>query len=156
MSLLATSPELMTFLNAIKECPEDDTARLVLADWLDDRGDADRAEFIRLQCGLAAAIRDGMPHEEREEVSERIEDLLDRHGGAWCGPMWRCREARHDWDRGLLTVRLGRRLEPHYLAEVLSWIDSVHFEVHGRQGLEQAVALLDLRSLNHMTLTLRR
>src|SRR5262249_54353685 len=37
------------FLDAIIEDPEDDTPRLVYADWLDDQGEAERAELIRLQ-----------------------------------------------------------------------------------------------------------
>lgn len=41
------------FLRTIAENPHDDTPRLVFADWLDDRGHPERAEFIRLQCELA-------------------------------------------------------------------------------------------------------
>jgi uncharacterized protein (TIGR02996 family) len=41
------------FLRAICENPEDDTVRLVYADWLDENGDPDRAEFIRLQVAQA-------------------------------------------------------------------------------------------------------
>src|SRR5689334_5694977 len=37
----------------IIENPDDDTPRLVLADWLDENDDLDRAEFIRLQLLLA-------------------------------------------------------------------------------------------------------
>jgi uncharacterized protein (TIGR02996 family) len=33
--------------------PEDDTVRLVLADWMDEHGDPERAEFIRVQVELA-------------------------------------------------------------------------------------------------------
>jgi uncharacterized protein (TIGR02996 family) len=40
------------FLADILEHPADDTHRLVFADYLDDRGDHDRAEFIRIQCAL--------------------------------------------------------------------------------------------------------
>ncbi len=46
------------FLQAIIETPADDTPRLVYADWLEERGqpgDAERAEFIRVQCELAKA-----------------------------------------------------------------------------------------------------
>ena len=43
-----------TFLRQIREEPADDTRRLVYADWLDEHGDADRAEFIRGQVRLAA------------------------------------------------------------------------------------------------------
>jgi len=41
------------FLQAIRDSPDDDTPRLVFADWLTENGDADRAEFIRVQCELA-------------------------------------------------------------------------------------------------------
>ena len=42
------------FLRAIIERPEDEAGfRLVFADWLEDHGRPDRAEFIRGQCGLA-------------------------------------------------------------------------------------------------------
>lgn len=33
--------------------PDDDVPRLIYADWLEDGGDAVRAEFVRLQCCLA-------------------------------------------------------------------------------------------------------
>jgi uncharacterized protein (TIGR02996 family) len=38
------------FLAAIRAEPDDDTVRLVYADWLDEHGDAARAKFIRVQC----------------------------------------------------------------------------------------------------------
>jgi len=41
------------FIRRIAEAPDDDTPRLVYADWLDEHGDPDRAEFIRVQCELA-------------------------------------------------------------------------------------------------------
>jgi uncharacterized protein (TIGR02996 family) len=48
------------FLQSIREHPEDDTPRLIFADWLDEHdngknGYAPRAEFIRVQCELAGA-----------------------------------------------------------------------------------------------------
>jgi uncharacterized protein (TIGR02996 family) len=43
-------------LRGILECPEDDTARLVFADWLDENGQAERAEFVRVQVELARAL----------------------------------------------------------------------------------------------------
>ena len=38
------------FLRAIFDAPEDDTPRLVYADFLQENGEEDRAEFIRWQC----------------------------------------------------------------------------------------------------------
>ena len=39
------------FLRAIFDAPEDDTPRLVYADFLQENGEEDRAAFIRWQCG---------------------------------------------------------------------------------------------------------
>src|SRR5262249_1506358 len=38
---------------AILDHPEEDTPRLIFADWLDEHGEADRAEFIRVQIELS-------------------------------------------------------------------------------------------------------
>jgi uncharacterized protein (TIGR02996 family) len=43
------------FINAIIESPDDDTVRLVYADWLEEHGQAERAEFIRVQIDLGNA-----------------------------------------------------------------------------------------------------
>ncbi len=45
------------FLDAIGATPDDDMPRLVYADWLEERGFSDRAEYIRLQCFLEKASR---------------------------------------------------------------------------------------------------
>lgn len=44
-------------LDAIIAEPDDDTPRLIYADWLDENGRGERAEFIRAQC-LLASLRD--------------------------------------------------------------------------------------------------
>jgi uncharacterized protein (TIGR02996 family) len=41
------------FLRDIIEHPADDAPRLIYADWLEEHGDPDRAEFVRVQCELA-------------------------------------------------------------------------------------------------------
>jgi uncharacterized protein (TIGR02996 family) len=45
-------------LRSILERPDDDTPRLIFADWCEDNGEADRAEFIRAQM---AAVGGKMP-----------------------------------------------------------------------------------------------
>jgi uncharacterized protein (TIGR02996 family) len=40
-------------LAAIRAAPEDDAPRLVYADWLEEHGQPEKAELIRLQCELA-------------------------------------------------------------------------------------------------------
>src|SRR4051794_31455126 len=49
------------FLDDILDHPDDDTPRLVYADWLTDRGGRDdqaRAELIRIQCQQARPARE--------------------------------------------------------------------------------------------------
>ena len=41
------------FIRAILEAPDDDSPRLMLADWLDENGQGDRAAFIKLQIQAA-------------------------------------------------------------------------------------------------------
>jgi uncharacterized protein (TIGR02996 family) len=68
------------FLSAICAEPNEKVHRLVFADWLDDHGDAARAEFIRLQVH-----RDGLPPEHplvRWSLGREAE-LLEAHGATW-------------------------------------------------------------------------
>lgn len=46
-------PEADAFLDAIFDYPDDDTPRLVYADWLQEHGQENYAQFIRLQCAAA-------------------------------------------------------------------------------------------------------
>lgn len=71
--------EREAFLRAIADAPEDDAPRLVFADWLEERGDSERAEFIRLQCAVA---RDG----DRPEWLARADELLARNRKDWIVP----------------------------------------------------------------------
>jgi uncharacterized protein (TIGR02996 family) len=48
-----THPDWPAFLAAILADPDDDTARLVAADFLEENADPDRAAFIRIQVALA-------------------------------------------------------------------------------------------------------
>jgi uncharacterized protein (TIGR02996 family) len=42
-------PEYAALIAAVRADPEDDTLRLAVADWLDERGECERAEFVRVQ-----------------------------------------------------------------------------------------------------------
>lgn len=52
MRLLTSCAEGRALLAAVVATPDDDTPRLVAADWLAENGDEDRAQLIRLQCRL--------------------------------------------------------------------------------------------------------
>jgi uncharacterized protein (TIGR02996 family) len=65
-------------LQAIADSPEDDTVRLVFADWLDehgDEGDRAHAELIRVQVELANLATDD---DRRAELEAREEGLIHR------------------------------------------------------------------------------
>src|SRR5579884_893933 len=91
------------FLRAIFDAPDDDTPRLVYADFLDEHGDPDRAELIRVQCQLAglrsrSELVDGrdLRRRERELVNKLHPELELIH--------WTAEErARINFDRGFLT-----------------------------------------------------
>jgi uncharacterized protein (TIGR02996 family) len=72
------------FLATILEDPDDDTPRLIYADWLDDRGQTDRAEFIRLQCEIARLPEDDDRLPPLQEIERR---LLERCQDQWLGPL---------------------------------------------------------------------
>jgi uncharacterized protein (TIGR02996 family) len=46
-------PEYRAHVAGVIAAPADDLPRLVLADWIEEHGDPDRANFIRVQCELA-------------------------------------------------------------------------------------------------------
>src|SRR4051794_12165161 len=73
------------FLRDIIEHPDDDAPRLRFADWLQDHGDPARAEFIRVQCELARVPGPygGTPGSRREQLRDRENELLGRHGDRW-------------------------------------------------------------------------
>jgi uncharacterized protein (TIGR02996 family) len=76
--------ERTALLNAITADPDDDAPRLVYADWLDENcpdrvpspaaGPSARADYIRVQCRLAAGAYDDPDY---AELLERERDLID-------------------------------------------------------------------------------
>lgn len=72
-------------VRAVCADPTNDLPRLVLADWWDEHGQPDRAEFVRVQCELAATypayVRDGVTYLGRGGGPE-YETEMDRHFNA--------------------------------------------------------------------------
>jgi uncharacterized protein (TIGR02996 family) len=92
------------FLQAILNDPEDETVRLIYADWLEERGDP-RGEFIRVQCCLS-----GLPigHPERGELRKRERELLRQHAAEWSQPVSRLPVADWTFRRGFIEeVTMG-------------------------------------------------
>jgi uncharacterized protein (TIGR02996 family) len=115
------------FLANIIADPDSDGPRLVYADWLDDRGDGDRAEFIRVQCGLAKVDEN---NRDIHPLASRERELLEKHQQEWLRPL---REIAYPEGRGWL----GR------------WRTKVVFAAVFRRGFPEAVVLPCSRFLRH-------
>ncbi len=91
-------------LAAVAADPDADLPRLVYADWLDDHGEPDRAEFIRLQCQTAKSDPTDpgwLPAKLREY------ELFDRH--------------RADWPTGW-TAHIGTMLVHRWVRGFPDWV----------------------------------
>ena len=76
------------FLRAILETPDDETPRLVFADWLEEHGDliqAARGELMRVQCELARWVPD-LPR--RTALQERESTLIRTFAQHWSDHLW--------------------------------------------------------------------
>src|SRR5689334_7370825 len=75
-------------LTAIRDHPDEDTPRLVYADWLDENATSDaqrgRAEFIRVECECASLPEDDPEREKKAEpLAARSKALFERFGKEW-------------------------------------------------------------------------
>jgi uncharacterized protein (TIGR02996 family) len=159
-------PEVMAFLDDIKANIDDDTPRLILADWLSEHDDP-RGDFIRCQCQ-----REALPnyHPLRETLRQRELALERQCEDQWLGPLRphlhiRSPGQNQDWVfvRGMLHLHIiGKLLKPE-TSRVLwdndesAWIEHVHLAAHEERGEPlqandwlalQAVPSLVLRYLN--------
>jgi uncharacterized protein (TIGR02996 family) len=74
-----TDPDAEALLRAIVRHADDDTPRLVYADWLEENGRAEEAEFLRVQCGLARAAPDDPEYAELIDRDEELRLWLTAH-----------------------------------------------------------------------------
>src|SRR5690348_16398358 len=114
--------EAEAFLQRIRAYPDDDTPRLIFADWLEEQGDeaaAARAKFIRVQIALARLDEDAAGDEPPPRRSERASaraaltaanrDLLNAYREEWSAP-FRGLTTAHEFRRGFVEkVRVPAR-----------------------------------------------
>lgn len=74
-----TDPDATALLRAIVRHPDDDTARVVYADWLQENERAEEAEFLRVQCQLATTEPDDPEYPELIEREEELRTWLVAH-----------------------------------------------------------------------------
>ena len=88
MTLPPPRPELLALLNAAKAEPDDDTPRLVLADWLQEQSapaDVARGEWLR---NLVEANRLIPEDPRRPELLRRAKELWQQNRRAWAAPLY--------------------------------------------------------------------
>lgn len=96
--------EADAFLDAIFATPDDDLARLVYADWLEEHGQQAYAEFIRLQCEVA---RLPWNSPEATELWKLISPVWRRLEDDWWPIAWaRPQFDATDFRRGFYSRRL--------------------------------------------------
>jgi uncharacterized protein (TIGR02996 family) len=146
------------FLQAIIESPDDDTLRLVFADWLEEHGDAERAELIRLQCSLNSPPPESprlAPIQERVNMHERLNLLLQPRRNDFLSPLTR------------VGLRFGE--ETRFVEEMQEECVIAHLKpvfrrgfveeitVPGRESLQRFIrhagALFRLTPLQHLQVT---
>jgi uncharacterized protein (TIGR02996 family) len=81
--------------------PDDDTPRLILADWLEEHSETDRATFIRLQVKQA---RIEPPSTEHHVLGREAHELLERHCDAWLADLPRGLRSSAQFHRGFVGV----------------------------------------------------
>jgi uncharacterized protein (TIGR02996 family) len=129
------------FLDALAANPADDTTRLVYADWLDDRGEAAKAEYLRLVVGLVPhyatadsdppavarvhALTELSPREWRQAVATRFGCALDGYSPG----------------HKVTAVRWVQALTGFGLAEALRVVESAPSRIPARLTFEDAVGI---------------
>ena len=125
------------FMQAIIERPDCDLPRLAFADWLEESGQADRAEFIRVQCAIPEAEANvcfaqptaedmGVCGDELEALRKRERELLTAANAmAWggCPALWDAglkvsTYTLNYWDDATDRGALGMRFERGFVSEV--------------------------------------
>ena len=126
-------------LKAVCENPDDDTPRLVFADWLDERGEAERAEFIRLQIQLAR----GTYRPSEEARLKRRERKLRAHIDRWkAGEL---PEAEHvSFTRGFIESAVFANEEPIWYSRPVVWAGVI---IVSRSGLPLRMRVSPSRSV---------
>jgi uncharacterized protein (TIGR02996 family) len=139
--------------SAILDNPDEDTPRLMYADWLQEHDDPARAEFIRLQCRLAERLRrDAVPHTDPD--MQREYQLQNQLGERWRAEMPAIRAVRwaNFW-RGFPGVSVStattvvRAAAKIWTASPTEWLTITGLNVSGSRALAGSEVLTRIRVL---------
>jgi len=128
-------PDEAALFAAICDAPDDDAPRLIYADWLDEHGDPERAEFIRIQCRLAEfqrlveqrSLDTSLAARGINELDPREQELLGAHARRWFDGPW----FNESWDRVFITSeRMCAVTHRDSDGRELDWPTRLLFEFH--------------------------
>jgi uncharacterized protein (TIGR02996 family) len=125
--------QVLSFLRAIAREPDDDAARLVFADWLEERGDR-RAEYLRLDSRLQR-LAEAEPG--YADLKSRWQELRSRLSPSWLTVLGRS-EIENCED--LFKFRCPQRWEKLRATEVAAvrFCDTCRKSVYYCSSLEEA------------------
>lgn len=123
---------------AVLDAPAEDAPRLVYANCLDEDGDFDRAEFIRVQCKLAKPAKGRLVALRRRE-----QELWQKHGADWCPDVYdRLHIATYSdcvATIGATTLVFRRGFVDRITLPLIAWVGGVCTVCLGEQQLRCAV-----------------
>lgn len=105
-------------LQAIIAQPDDDALRLIYADWLEEQGAAERAEFIRLQVRFP---HETPAHRTQQDAHARMNTLLYRHGPSWTAELPPLPQGLYwsGWQRGFVEEIVVEEGDPAAVPEAV-------------------------------------
>ncbi len=136
--------ELVALLNACKQKPEDDVPRLILADWLEEQDETERATLLRLQC----RERQLTAPEDKNELAHafaEIDELKRLHKSSWLG-LLEDPYIRVELQYGLLAVSARTQalfdgaLASVEVYEPCAWVDDLELLISQTTDLSQLAA----------------
>ncbi len=139
------------FIQDIRANRDDDTPRLIYADWLDEHDQPDRAEFIRVQIELARLLASPSPaHEARRgELQARETELFRKNQTAWNRPLRRF-GGNLVYHRGLVErISLDARQFLDHAEEIFRLAPIWHVKLLAARGVIARVA--DCPALDRLT-----
>jgi uncharacterized protein (TIGR02996 family) len=136
-------PDEQAFLAALAAAPGDDTTRLVFADWLDEHGEPDKAEYLRLVVGLVPPFKTGKGDPPE---TARVVSLSERLPQDWrLASAARFTAVLYGTDPGqkIVAIKLVRELTGMGLKEAKEFVESVPARFPTRTTLEAAIGIRD-------------
>jgi uncharacterized protein (TIGR02996 family) len=142
-----------SFLKEITAKIDDDATRLVFSDWLEEQGEHERAEFIRVQVERAR-----LPAWDAAQVGLRIreQELLKKHGETWLKEMPEIPGVRWEgFRRGIVAVvsfvNFDAMRTSAHACRAIAPIEAVR--VHWPRRRESAETVPQIAELRELTLT---